>query len=146
MAILQDFSEKIKECGVGVFAMEIIALIAFGSASFALGLYGTRSTTSATSNQISIIYPSDPALVAKYKPIGGGDTNNSLSTKTTASHVKPTAPSDIQAAYVGSINGTKYYPIGCSGANRIKPENQILFATQDEAEQSGYTQSTGCTY
>ncbi len=142
MAILHDFSEKIKERGVGVFVLEILALIAFGGASFTLGLYGAKTASSATQNQISIVYPKDPALVSKYKPAGEVGTITSPIT----SRAKPTTASDLTAAYVGSVNGTKYYPIGCSGASRIKPENQILFATMEEAEGSGYTQSTTCSY
>ncbi len=143
MAILHDFSEKIKERGVGVFVLEILAISAFGCASFALGLYGARNVAGTPSNEIKIVYPHDPALIAKYKPSGGDEVATS---QTTTAKSKPTSASDLTAAYVGSVNGTKYYPVGCSGANRIKPENQILFATMEEAEGSGYTQSTTCTY
>jgi hypothetical protein len=34
--------------------------------------------------------------------------------------------------------------LGCSGANRIKPENEIWFSTKEEAEKSGFTLSTTC--
>lgn len=43
--------------------------------------------------------------------------------------------------YVGSKNGTKYYPsVTCSSAKRIKPENYIWFSDVQEAEIQGYTQ------
>lgn len=50
----------------------------------------------------------------------------------------------IEKNYVASKNGKMYYPLGCSGANRIKLENQIWFATTTEAERSGYQLSTSC--
>jgi len=46
--------------------------------------------------------------------------------------------------YVASKNGKMYYPLDCSGAKRIKVENQIFFATAEEAEKSGFILSTSC--
>ena len=48
--------------------------------------------------------------------------------------------------YVASKNGKIYYSIGCSGASRIKPENEVWFSTMIDAEKSGFTQSTSCKY
>lgn len=46
--------------------------------------------------------------------------------------------------FVASKNGTKYYPKGCKSADRIKPENQVWFATGEEAESRGYELSDQC--
>ena len=46
--------------------------------------------------------------------------------------------------YLASKNGKMYYSIGCSGANRIKQENQIWFSSKIDAEKSGYTLSSSC--
>lgn len=46
--------------------------------------------------------------------------------------------------YVASKNGKMYYSIGCGGAKRIKPENEIWFSSKTEAESSGYKESTSC--
>jgi hypothetical protein len=46
--------------------------------------------------------------------------------------------------YVASKNGKMYYSLGCSGAKRIKPENEIWFNTEEDAKKSGYTKSTTC--
>lgn len=46
--------------------------------------------------------------------------------------------------YVASKNGKMYYSIGCSGAKRIKPENEVWFSTKEEAEKSGYKLSLTC--
>jgi hypothetical protein len=44
--------------------------------------------------------------------------------------------------YVGSKNGTKYYTPGCSGTNRIKPENYIWFQSVEDATLQGYTKGS----
>ena len=51
-----------------------------------------------------------------------------------------------QQNFVASTGGTKYHPVsGCSYADRIKPENKIFFATQQEAQAAGYQPSTCLT-
>ena len=52
---------------------------------------------------------------------------------------KPTS-----GAFVGSKNGTKYYPPNCSGVSRIKPENYIWFKDAADAELQGYTRISSC--
>jgi len=46
--------------------------------------------------------------------------------------------------FVASKNGTKYYPLDCGGAKRIKEENKIWFASKEEAEKLGYLLSLTC--
>ncbi len=46
--------------------------------------------------------------------------------------------------YVASKNGKLYYSLNCSGASRIKEENQIWFSSKDEAEKTGYSFATSC--
>ncbi len=42
--------------------------------------------------------------------------------------------------YVGSKNGTKYYPsLTCSAVKRIKPENYMWFNSAEDAQIQGYT-------
>ncbi len=50
----------------------------------------------------------------------------------------------LEKRYVASKNGKMYYPLGCSGAKRIKKENEVWFSTTEEAEKSGYTKSSTC--
>ncbi|MFH1170833.1 MAG: hypothetical protein V1704_04715 [Candidatus Vogelbacteria bacterium] len=47
-------------------------------------------------------------------------------------------------ALVGSKNGTKYHYPWCSGAQRIKEENKIWFASKEEATAKGYTPAANC--
>jgi hypothetical protein len=44
-----------------------------------------------------------------------------------------------QGKYFGSKNGTKYYTPGCSGGDRIKPENIIWFQSAQDATLQGYS-------
>ncbi|MCX6753992.1 MAG: hypothetical protein NTV03_02985 [Candidatus Nomurabacteria bacterium] len=46
--------------------------------------------------------------------------------------------------YVASKNGKLYYSLGCTGAKRIAPKNEVWFASSIDAEKSGYTLSTSC--
>jgi len=46
--------------------------------------------------------------------------------------------------FVASKNGTKYYSFDCSGIDRIKEENKIYFATEEEAKAGGRSKSSIC--
>ncbi len=48
--------------------------------------------------------------------------------------------------FVASKNGTKYYPIGCKSASRIKDENKVYFLTVEEAEGANLTPSSTCAF
>jgi hypothetical protein len=45
---------------------------------------------------------------------------------------------------IGSKTGKKYYFPWCSTVKRIKPANQVHFASIDLAKQSGYTAGGNC--
>ena len=47
--------------------------------------------------------------------------------------------------FVASRNGERYYIPTCSGAQRIKEENKIWFASEEEARSAGYTPAAGCS-
>lgn len=50
---------------------------------------------------------------------------------------------DTQAGcvFVGSKNSNKYHLSSCAVAKRIKPENRVCFASEDEAKRRGYVPS-----
>jgi len=54
------------------------------------------------------------------------------------------AMSDIVSLFVASKNGTKYHYPWCSGAQSIKEENKVWFATKEEAEKAGYAPASNC--
>ncbi len=72
------------------------------------------------------------------KPPEGQNTSKSTQTVVVQSNPVETG------LFVASKNGTKYYPKGCKSADRIKPENQVWFATGQEAESRGYELSNQC--
>ena len=45
---------------------------------------------------------------------------------------------------VASKNGTKYYPAGCAGANRISDANKVWFASVAAAMNAGYALAANC--
>ena len=55
----------------------------------------------------------------------------------------PTATS-AAGSFVASINGTKYYPAGCAGADRISPANKVWFASAELAVAEGYALAANC--
>ena len=55
-----------------------------------------------------------------------------------------TSSLSVEHNFVASKNGTKYYLPTCSGAARIKPMNQIWFATVADAKLADYTPSATC--
>lgn len=50
----------------------------------------------------------------------------------------------LDTRVVVSKNSDKYHYSWCSGAKRIKPENQIWFNSAQEAETKGYTLAGNC--
>ena len=45
---------------------------------------------------------------------------------------------------IGSKSGKKYYFPWCGTVSRIKPENQVHFASVDEARSAGYLPAANC--
>lgn len=45
---------------------------------------------------------------------------------------------------IGSKNGTKYYFPWCGTVKMIKPENQVKFASIEEARNAGYAPAANC--
>jgi len=48
-------------------------------------------------------------------------------------------PPPKKGMFAGSKNGTKYYSPGCTGLDRIKPQNIIWFKDAEDATLQGYT-------
>lgn len=49
-----------------------------------------------------------------------------------------------KTGYVGSIDSDKYHSPGCRWAKKILPENEIWFATKEEAQAAGYSPCGTC--
>ena len=50
----------------------------------------------------------------------------------------------VQGSFVGSKNSDKYHYPWCSGAQRIKEENKVWFASREEATEAGYIPAKNC--
>jgi len=119
---IHDFLNKIKN-KINIDKNDIlylIILIVVSIGSFSLGKLSTYNNPLINEEKIKIISNDEMADSVI------NNTNN------------------INKNYVASKNGKMYYTIGCSGAKRIKPENQIFFNTKEEAEKSGYQFSVLC--
>ena len=69
------------------------------------------------------------------------DTQKELSSSDTPKPV----PKILDTRVVVSKNSDKYHYTWCSGAKKIKPENQIWFDSDKEAESKGFTLAGNCT-
>ena len=54
------------------------------------------------------------------------------------------APTEQKTGYVGSIDSDKYHSPGCRWAKKILPENEIWFATKEDAVAAGYSPCGTC--
>lgn len=124
----------------------IIAGVALGS--FFLGRLSAQESPARTEQQAAVRLLEPPAQTetgeksTKIQP-----TSVSVETEIPpaqdAKSVTPTAPPP-QSTYVASKTGTKYHLPWCSGAQRIKEENKVWFATKAAAEAAGYEPAANC--
>jgi len=56
----------------------------------------------------------------------------------------PEATAGAAGQVVASKTGTKYYPLGCAGADRILDANKIWFVSASAALAAGYTLAANC--
>ena len=50
----------------------------------------------------------------------------------------------LPKSIMASKNGTRYYPVGCTAGGSIAEENQVWFATENEAKMAGYSLAKAC--
>ena len=123
---INDFLNKIKDKididSMTIVCFCIIVLVSLGS--FGLG----RLSVAKIDNIDQLKVKEEGTDISKNE----GDTvpDNSSSSK--------------EKLYVASKNGKLYYSLGCAGAKRISPKNEVWFASSIDAEKSGYTLSTSC--
>ncbi len=139
--ILHDFWEKIKEAGEsgrGFLRSRPKTLISFGIlagtavVSFGAG-YAARAETR-HEPLVAIECPLEAYIDSRAYAAGAAAT---------AVHAdRPTAPAAKN--FVASKTGEKYYPVSCSGTNRIKEANRVYFGTAEDAESAGYSRSSTC--
>lgn len=134
--IIAGIREKIKDISGGeTYVILIILLVGF--AGFGLG-------------RLSKIQESRPEVTISNLPspaVASSDTSISQGEDAGIIPAMPTAPLPVVETvqnFVGSRNGSKYHYPWCPGAQQIKEENKMWFATREEAAAAGYTPAANC--
>lgn len=110
-----------------IFTVSIIILTAI--ISFGLG-------------RLSVIYGEKTPVKIEYSDSGG---NQSAAIPETLLPIPTKVKfSDREKMYAASKNSDKYHLPWCAGAQRIKEENKIWFASKEEAEKAGYKPAENC--
>ena len=116
---INDLLEKIKPYYTLIL---IVVLISILFAILRISVMESQSTP------IKIEYASTANVITTVSPtpgIGGEVTNNN-------------------GQVIGSKSGKKYYYPWCGTVKRIKPENQVPFASIEVARSAGYTPAGNC--
>lgn len=121
-----------------------VALILVASISFAIGKLvpsGPGSSVTIGGNE-EIVAPKSPRAVEET----GITANVSEVLQKGNTTTVDTAPQvEVKSGpIVASKNGTKYYSLTCSGAKRIKEENKVFFASEEDAKRAGLSPSSTC--
>ena len=114
--------------------MFLFIIVGVGISSFGLGRLSLSNNSSGSGNINLAI--TEKEKVGESTDLGTNINNSDISTT-------PSIQSS-EKKYVASKNGKMYYSLGCSGAKRIKTENEIWFSTKEDAEKSGFTLSSTC--
>lgn len=134
--MLSKFLQLIKSRQHEIYLGSCVALIAI--ISYNLGQINSLKKTPISIKQGTMDNKQDNKLkadifdAAKSEPNSKQLQNSKLETK-------------LDTRVVASKNSDKYHYSWCSGAKRIKPENQIWFNSAQEAEAKGYVLAGNCT-
>ena len=126
---INDFMDKIKgQFGIDRITLLCLCVIFFvGISSFGLGRLSVSDNLTIDNKNITTSNEQVSTGIKIENNIQQGETDNNK-----------------KRMYVASKNGKLYYNLGCSGANRISPKNEVWFATALDAEKTGYTLSSSC--
>ncbi len=114
-----------------------IIIVFVGISSFTLGKLSVDSETKKTE---PVTQSASATLIER----GNNGTSDQSTKEESDVSKKVSTESAVDGGYVASKSGTKYHLPWCSGAQRIKEENKIWFATKAEAESAGYTAAANC--
>jgi len=136
---IHEISDKIKsELGStkGYDIAIVFIVILVGIVSFFLGRY---SISENNASKVIVTIPNEGNLASV---VSAEDYDGSYEiNEAKADSISQTLE---KGAFLASKNGTKYYPAGCSSANRIKEENKVWFRTEEEAIKAGLTRTSTC--
>jgi hypothetical protein len=130
-----------------------VLLIFVAGASFALGRL-SQSEISAGDGIVKITdkhKPATPTVTLSASTTQTATSSNLPESRLSNSNKAPILTLSTQqplpqpeGLFVASKAGTKYHAPHCSGAKTIKEANKIYFASEAEAEASGYTRAANC--
>ena len=133
---INDFLNKIKsKTGIDkVTIVYLLIIVGVGISSFGLGRISLNNSLNENSDSDMIMTETENE---KESANWRTDIKNN--------EISSTQPTQfMEKRYVASKNGKMYYSLGCSGAKRINPENEVWFSTREDAEKSGYALSSAC--
>jgi hypothetical protein len=110
----------------------LILLLMVGSIFFALG---RLSALESEHKPIKIEYPNSSQSASIIEAPIVSPVSNSPS---------PSQSTNQSGAVIGSKSGKKYYYPWCGTVKRIKPENQVHFASIEAARAAGFTPGGNC--
>lgn len=111
-----------------VVGFVLVALIAFGA--------GRLSAPEIVRHPIVIEEPAAEAI-----NVLSGILSATIATSSQSAILSQSGTNSKQGLIVASKNGKKYHWPWSSGAKNIKPENQVWFQTEQEAQAAGYSKS-----
>jgi hypothetical protein len=115
----------------------LLVVIGVGVSAFGLGRLSVKNSLSDTAD-IQITQTAGASMK------GSLSSQHSPSNPVPQRQISSSSQSGIEKNYIASKNGKLYYTPGCSGTKRIKPANEVWFATASDAEASGYARSASC--
>lgn len=89
-------------------------------------------------------YAATPIVFEDHQPSAGGGEDQLRALGTSSSPSPSSTSAQNQGKYVASKNSTLFHDSSCTSAKSIKVENQVWFASVDEARASGRSPSA-CT-
>ena len=136
---IKDFAEKIKPFYF------LILFIVIAGIFFALG---RLSAIEERHSPIKIIQPISSTEGQTQSQTANAISAVADSNSATSAQIPKASASENSSAtsgeVIGSKTGKKYYFPWCSTVKRIKPENQVTFASIDLAKSAGYTPGGNC--
>ena len=137
MRSIKEILEKVKPF------YELLLILVLASIFFGLGrLYGLRDQN--TPIKIEYQNTEQTSNVLGTFSTSSSDTKSTKSAKAPISKTIVVAPLQQSAEVIGSKSGKKYYFPWCGTVKRILPQNQVHFASAEEAKLAGFTPGGNC--
>ncbi len=128
---IRDLPEKVKPF------YTILLILVIGSIFFALG---RLSSLEERHTPIRVEYPARTQTGAVVEAEANQNTTPAIENNALTN----TTDSSGGGAVIGSKSGKKYYFPWCGTIKRVKPENQVPFASIADARKAGYLPAKNC--